>query len=399
LAAGISQTTSRRVDLPVRFAGLIRLRNEYCDRPDFKSGLPAMKELRGLTSLRGIAALYVVVYHFSNTIAHTQNLNFKALVPRGHIAVDLFFVLSGFVMAYTYAADFRQHGIKAYSSFLSKRAARILPLNIFIVTILLLLRPLEFDGKWFSNWTAICNLGMIQGLNVCYNINIPSWSVSLEWFSYLAFPVLLTLCIFSRRDVLFLAIFAAVAGLVALCSHKTPLSTDSFSLGAWWGIVRCVSEFSLGLAAYRLYQSGRFKALLSSDRFLSGLTLSIIVIAAGHLGDLFAALLFPVLIVAIAHNNSLGARLLGSYPLHFLGVISYSLYMIHHPLLRLEIYLASIVHPSALSVPACYAFIIAGSLSVIVPSWITYSLVERPSRSFLRSGFLALRPSSFADSQ
>jgi peptidoglycan/LPS O-acetylase OafA/YrhL len=73
--------------------------------------------------------------------------------------------------------------------------------------------------------------------------------------------------------------------------------------------------------------------------------------------------------------------------------------MIHHPLLRLEIYLASIVHPSALSVPACYAFIIAGSLSVIVPSWITYSLVERPSRSFLRSGFLALRPSSVADSQ
>ncbi|HWH59569.1 MAG TPA: hypothetical protein VN682_18215, partial [Terriglobales bacterium] len=86
-------------------------------------------------------------------------------------------------------------------------------------------------------------------------------------------------------------------------------------------------------------------------------------------------------------------------PLHFLGVISYSLYMIHHPLLRLEIYLASIVHPSALSVPACYAFIIAGGLSVIVPSWITYSLVERPSRSFLRSGFLALRPSSVADSQ
>lgn len=74
-----------------------------------------MKELRGLTSLRGIAALYVVVYHFSNTIAHTQNLNFKALVPRGHIAVDLFFVLSGFVMAYTYAADFRQHGISGRS--------------------------------------------------------------------------------------------------------------------------------------------------------------------------------------------------------------------------------------------------------------------------------------------
>jgi len=97
-----------------------------------------MNEIKALTSLRGIAAMVVVMQHFSTTAQRHAAVNIPSLVPHGYMAVDLFFVLSGFIMAYTYHADFALRGNLAMPSFLLKRAARILPLNTVTVVAIVL---------------------------------------------------------------------------------------------------------------------------------------------------------------------------------------------------------------------------------------------------------------------
>jgi hypothetical protein len=84
-------------------------------------------EIIALTSLRGIAAMAVVMQHFSATAQLHCLVPMPSLVPHGYLAVDLFFVLSGFIMSYTYLSSFQRNGIRAFGDFLLRRVARIVP--------------------------------------------------------------------------------------------------------------------------------------------------------------------------------------------------------------------------------------------------------------------------------
>jgi peptidoglycan/LPS O-acetylase OafA/YrhL len=140
-----------------------------------------MKEIKALTSLRGIAAMLVVMQHFSTTAERHATGPIPSLVPHGYMAVDLFFVLSGFIMAYTYRADFALRGNLAMPSFLLKRAARILPLNTVVVITIVLARILSslvlgsniFYGSTNLAYDTTCNLLLLQGLGVGLNLNGP----------------------------------------------------------------------------------------------------------------------------------------------------------------------------------------------------------------------------------
>ena len=98
-----------------------------------------MNEIKPLTSLRGIAALAVVLQHFSATAQPLTPHWIPSLVPHGYMAVHFFFYLSGFIMCLTYLGAFQAEGIRAFPSFLLKRVARIVPLNVFALTLLMLL--------------------------------------------------------------------------------------------------------------------------------------------------------------------------------------------------------------------------------------------------------------------
>lgn len=101
----------------------------------------------------------VVALHFSSTLQPLASGNFPSLAPSGHLAVDVFFVLSGFIMAYTYYQSFSDRGgWPAYKTFLAKRLARILPLNVAISTILTLIAvaSVQLTGKnYFPKVTLI----------------------------------------------------------------------------------------------------------------------------------------------------------------------------------------------------------------------------------------------------
>ena len=130
-------------------------------------------EISALTSLRGVAALTVLIFH---------------VIPgfRGYLAVDLFFLLSGFVLTHVY------HEIEltwqSYFSFSKARLARIYPVHLMMLVVLL---PMLDTRPDFSSGGLLSSLLFMQSPwhSICWNY--ASWSISAEWHSYLLFPILI----------------------------------------------------------------------------------------------------------------------------------------------------------------------------------------------------------------
>jgi peptidoglycan/LPS O-acetylase OafA/YrhL len=218
-------------------------------------------------------------------------------------------------------------------------------------------------------------------------MNGPSWSISDEVIAYLIFPLPLALVFHRGVRTCVAAALISAAILFAMASFQPHLGMDPVNLGLYADIPRCLCEFVLGLCAFRLYNSPRSPRSLASDRALATIVAAIAAIVLLRIGEFFAVMLFPFLIVAIAHNRGIGRKLF-EHPLpHFMGLISYSLYLIHDPLRPLALILVKALHPQPLSAVGGIAFAVAGSLSVILPAWVTFRCVEGPGRDAFRRFF------------
>src|SRR5579859_5492186 len=163
-----------------------------------------MSRIEGLTPLRGLAALWVVLFHADVILFFRQ---FGALLDRdktglfshGYLWVDFFFLLSGFIIAHVYGAKLSgPFSADAAWRYLAARFARVYPLHLFALLLLIPLRvlasvwfPAMQDGSWdsFLAWRAIpSNLLMTHAMNqhVYLSWNIVSWSIGAEWWSYVA---------------------------------------------------------------------------------------------------------------------------------------------------------------------------------------------------------------------
>ncbi|HVY58490.1 MAG TPA: acyltransferase, partial [Xanthobacteraceae bacterium] len=161
--------------------------------------------LPSLTSLRGLAALWVVLFHYETQVfPNLHSEHYTQLIHRGYLAVDLFFLLSGFVLTHVYRETFSKHvGAESYRNFISARVARLYPahlavLLLFVTTSLALhlsspssTSAMPLDGPR-SLVALVANLAMVQGLDAsALSWNYPEWSISLEFIAYLGFPFLL----------------------------------------------------------------------------------------------------------------------------------------------------------------------------------------------------------------
>jgi peptidoglycan/LPS O-acetylase OafA/YrhL len=153
-----------------------------------RSNVAERKHIRGLTGLRGIGALWVVLFH----------LTFGRGIPvidLGFLGVDLFFILSGFVLSYVSITNIDT--VPRYLEFLRQRLTRIYPLHLFTLCILamIVLFVPGFSERYnvprFEPDAFVASLLLIQNwfywLPGCWNA--PSWSLSAEWFAYLTFPI------------------------------------------------------------------------------------------------------------------------------------------------------------------------------------------------------------------
>jgi peptidoglycan/LPS O-acetylase OafA/YrhL len=263
-------------------------------------------------------------------------------VYKGYLAVDMFFVLSGFVITHVYKEGFaRRVTGQRYRDFLKARVARIYPLHITVLLLFVATATAERAASYALKGSFepipllgerslggfFANLVMLQGLWAReLSWNDPSWSISLEFLAYLLFPLLF--------PVLWRAGPAAKAGLGGLLVFV--LGWLAYRTGGYfnqwngtYAILRCLPEFLAGMLLYNGYQSGIFASTLATDAALAAVVLLLTVLL--HLGapDLAIIPLFPLLILAAVRNTGRFSPLLNSPPLVRLGDISYSLYLLH----------------------------------------------------------------------
>jgi peptidoglycan/LPS O-acetylase OafA/YrhL len=348
----------------------------------------ASGEIKSLTSLRGLAAFMVLLQHFSTTAQSYCVANVPSLAPHGYMAVDFFFVLSGFIMAYTYLDQFQKMGLRAYSPFLLKRIARIAPLG-WAVTIAIIafgvLASTRGAESLFINENAaksglardaLVNLLQVQGFFPLFNLNPPSWSISFEFGAYLLFPVLIFL-IFNNRLV---SSVAVIIGLSAMLVIAYPESDIRLVFNATIiSFARSLIEFALGMATYRLFRKQEFARFIGTDASTWTLSALCLALFAARV-DLLLELVFPIVVFSWARNRGVASRYMSARLPHFLGLISFSIYLVHNMIRNSELALVKHMSSGPLSVTEALVFVVIGSLTILPVAMLSYYLVERPGR-------------------
>ncbi|MEM9410398.1 MAG: acyltransferase, partial [Planctomycetota bacterium] len=207
-----------------------------------------MKEIRALTGLRGIAAVWVLLLHFGDELT-TFAPAFGCLEPfysKGHHGVDLFFVLSGLIITYVYQRV-ESWDVENGVDFIVKRLARIYPVHLATLLFLALMVTLASAagiqlGGDYSVGEFFIHLFLLHGFQTELSWNYPSWSISSEFFAYVViFPIscwLSNLQVVKRYGVG--CSFTLLLFYVALNSW--------FSFGMWSNSLRVSFEFLSGSA-------------------------------------------------------------------------------------------------------------------------------------------------------
>src|SRR5579871_2767592 len=154
--------------------------------------------LSNLTPLRGIAALLVAIFHFEMAIARFVPAQTTMFFEKCYLMVDLFFIMSGFIIFHVYRESFA-NAIKKekLKKFIVARFARIYPLHIFSLLLLVILVIAFSPAGTYPNRiedpsAILTNVFLLQSYYI-HNIftwNIPAWSISAEWISYMLFPLI-----------------------------------------------------------------------------------------------------------------------------------------------------------------------------------------------------------------
>jgi len=309
-----------------------------------------------LTGVRLVAATWVVLFHIylynGDRLAANHpvvNAVVGPIASQGDLGVDLFFLLSGFVLAHNYLDRLGPRpSLESTLSFLWLRIARVWPLYMVAILgggLLLALRhhwwgsepnvPLSW-GRFFAQALMVQQWTASNVPNTSWTG--PAWSISAEWLAYVCFPVLAVAAWrlqrhAGRRATMLLAVAVLVPTLL-----WTGLAHTQAAPFMW--LARLASEFTCGVllsAALRGRESRLHRA-----PWLAGaavvVTATWLYLAAAvdraWLGPLVLAV-FPALVLGLAHGDGRLHRLLGSRPMVLGGGVSFALYLVHVPLLKL----------------------------------------------------------------
>ena len=310
------------------------------------------EESRALTGLRGLGALLVMLHHFY-LYHHVQTRApaLGGLLQNGFMGVDLFFVLSGFVMSMVYGGWFvgssprlgrlglgRPGRGRLWPVFLVRRIARLWPLHAAVLAILLAVGGV-FGTSAGSVRLVEANFAMIQSWGMTASINPPSWSVSTELLAYLVFPLVAETILRSR--------FGPALGLLCVASMLTvciifapPLGParrgllDVYQNYSLLPSLRCLAGFVIGMLAWR---AGRLPGVQRWSRtgWTGPAALALFLAALmSEQGGVLGYALLPLIVLGMHYGTGAVCRAFATGPIHRLGVLSYAIYLIHYALLE-----------------------------------------------------------------
>jgi peptidoglycan/LPS O-acetylase OafA/YrhL len=339
-----------------------------------------------LDALRGVAALLVVAMHAGMIMGRETFLG-------AYLAVDFFFILSGFVIAAAYGRGLTSSMTK--SEFIRRRLVRLWPLfalGIGLNAALYGFSLLLGADRFHASLAVAAGLGLLMAplrislVSDVYPVNPPSWSLFFELVANLVYALLASR-LTTRR-------LAAFVGVAALALVTTALHFGSLGVGQVWptfigGFARVGFGFFAGVLLYRL-SHGR---VISSNLCAIGLAavLAAVLMGSPHLWwtDLIAALaVFPLLVLVSAKVQPRGHLLA---PAAWLGRMSYAIYILHIPVVRFTIWAAKVVLGPAVPAGVMFALVVA---AVLATAGLADRLWDAPIRRCLinqaRGGFRLL---------
>lgn len=356
------------------------------------------REIASLNGLRGLCASIVVIAHYD----FRDVSGLFALTFWHNAAVDVFFCLSGFTMFYVHGIE---RGHLDYRDFFARRIARLWPLCF--LTLLLATPPfLLHVGKAsafvepvrltadFVRQALMINSWPLIGSGIEYNG--PQWSASVEFLLYIAlFPLLYSLSTLVKPvSPTFLAAGAVGLMVISLGAYLLWFDPDlmngvpknSSQLAIASLSIRGICGFTAGFLAYYycLAMSDLERESSYSD-LLSILAIAVIIMASlDYLPYQTLIVLAPAIIVANLSPGSWTHRLLSSRVFCYLGTISYSLYLLHVPLIwYLTAALLRFQKLSGIAVDFEFLPRLLATILIFPISSLCYAIVEKPARKFL----------------
>ncbi|OAN58894.1 acyltransferase family protein [Sphingomonas sp. TDK1] len=347
--------------------------------------MSARPELRALTSARGIAAWWVVLYHLRVSLEGLPPAA-ETVLAKGYLAVDFFFLLSGFVLALSHGERLRATGLADVPDFLRRRVARIWPLHaVMLGFALLLLGVLRASGRAtpdFSLPALPAHLLLVQAWGftepLCWND--PAWSISCELAAYLLFPLWVCAVDWRRRDARI--VLAGLAALL-LVLHAAFAIRGASGLGddiRHLGLIRCLLEFASGTLLYTLWH--RWRERRAALACFGAAALIGIAWWFGAPETLTVPAALAALLLGLALTTGRPGHPLDGVWLHRLGEISYATYLSHF-LLWFAFKLV-FVHRETIGWPLAMLYL----LLVLAASVALHRWVERPAQRWInRLGF------------
>ncbi|MGE0828083.1 MAG: acyltransferase family protein [Hyphomonadaceae bacterium] len=302
-------------------------------------------DIAPLTSLRFVAAFWVLAYHFKDHLG--LDLGRMGLVARGWLGVDLFFILSGFILSHVYLRTV-EAGAFRYGEFLKNRIARIYPLHIATLLAMLGLYALAAGmGAGVAAPSAFKfsdlpqHLLMIHAWGATQTVgwNFPSWSISAEWAAYLLFPVFAALVIIPQRPVL---VLMAALGLCllsySLLDHlhewqgMAHVGRGFEQMTAQIGALRILPSFLLGAALYAFTREHAMPRKWARPIAIVS-AIWVVLVCSMNWWPAYAWFGLVGLIYGLAEMARHGAaKPMNARWFVFLGAASYALYMTHLPI-------------------------------------------------------------------
>ncbi|MBR4994491.1 MAG: acyltransferase [Alistipes sp.] len=361
-----------------------------------------------LDGLRGVAAVLVVFYHiFEGYFCHKQGRPIT-LLTHGHLAVDFFFMLSGFVISYAYDDRWKKMTL---GNFFKRRLIRLHPMVVMSAIIgvisYLLSGSQRFDGTAMP-FSAVMGAMLLMIFMIptrpdsslelrsgeMFSLNGPMWSLFIEYIGNVLYALILR-----RLSVRVLAVLAVVFGVVHswfFLGHMADYG--SVALGwvfdevhFWGGLIRLLFPFTVGMLLARTFKPRKVKGafwictiilitIYSLPRIVSESSIS--------LNCLYEVLCIIFILPAVLWLGACGTakKSFTSRLSNFLGELSYPLYMVHYPIMYL-LY-GWIINNKETSFGETFAIIALAMLTSVVIAYACLKLYDEPVRKWLARKFV-----------
>ncbi len=352
-------------------------------------------EIRSLTGLRGLAACWVMVGHYMGELPMSPLLH--TLISHMYVAVDLFMILSGFVLAMTYEARFAApFSASVYAQFLQHRLARLWPLYALVTLGCLLLMEAGIGDNCSTRTPLAIALNFLMMQAWWWpddSISGTGWTLSIEWGVNLLFPLFVMLLLHASKPRAMLVMAAALVVLItdALLQGQTAYAKPMPGGINWYyapdSLIRCTVEFMLGIYLWRLRVRAEAMRFLGRDATQALLLGLMAICTAFPALDLLFVGLAGALVVGCSYQESRLSGWFGAALPRWLGAISFSVYLLHLMVLPLR----AVVEGWWTGIAPVDFFFISSPTEammciaiVLGLSTLSYRGIERPMQRWLR---------------